>query len=306
MGGLYTEVLEEYPIPFEEIVKEILGKKEITSFRAEQFCDDGEEGCEVNRYHVYKIIADGKHLVLKKSDGKEIYVYDNLLRDKQFSVPIYYGKAFFDETNWILIEYLEGYDLRDFKMEMAPACAESVTQIMNTYWESKIQDGRFERYWERINKRAECLENEPELKNAYKTFLERQLTSPRTLSHGDFLQYNAQYHDGKVYLVDWAFAGILPYPLDIARLIAHGTEDRRTFPFYMNKEQKKCYVEEVYRRLEQKPDWEQYLMDIKLAVLNECVEFMEIYFTHEEYEKDKTYHYYRDMALRLAKELNAD
>lgn len=60
----------------------------------------------------------------------------------------------------------------------------------------------------------------------------------------------------------------MPYSLDIARLIAHATEDRATFPFYMNNEQKKLFVDGVYERLHEKPDYEQYIRDIKLAVLN--------------------------------------
>lgn len=303
MGGVYTEEIKDYKIPFEMIVKEILQVESFSSFRVEQFCDDGEEGCEVNRYNVYKIYANGIATVLKKSDEREIGVYQTFLQGKQFRVPKYYGNVRCDGTRWMLMEYLEGKDLRDFELKMAPACAESITQIMNTYWESRIEDGRFARYWERINKRAECLSEEPEISAAYEIFLQRQWDCPRTLSHGDFLQYNAQYQDGEVYLVDWAFAGIMPYSLDIGRLIAHGTEDKRTFPFYMNEEQKKCYVQEVYQRLEQKPEWERYLMDVKLAVLNECVEFMEMYLTRN-YEKDQVYEYYRMVALKLSKEIN--
>lgn len=33
----------------------------------------------------------------------------------------------------------------------------------------------------------------------------------------------------------------MPYSLDIARFIAHGTEDRATFPFYMTDGQKKLF-----------------------------------------------------------------
>lgn len=44
-------------------------------------------------------------------------------------------------------------------------------------------------------------------------------------------------------------------------------------------------------------------MDVKLAVLNECVEFMEMYLTRN-YEKDQVYEYYRMVALKLSKEIN--
>lgn len=52
---------------------------------------------------------------------------------------------------------------------------------------------------------------------------------------------------------------MMPYSLDIARFIAHATETRSTFPFYMNEEQKSLFINRLYNRLEQKPTYEQYL-----------------------------------------------
>ncbi len=87
----------------------------------------------------------------------------------------------------------------------------------------------------------------------------------------------------------------MPYSLDIARFIAHATEDRATFPFYMNNERKKLFVDGVYERLHEKPDYEQYIRDIKLAVLNEYVEFVEA-------DEDED-HWYYEHAKELAEEL---
>ena len=87
----------------------------------------------------------------------------------------------------------------------------------------------------------------------------------------------------------------MPYSLDIARFIAHGTEDRATFPFYMNMEQKRLFVQRVYEQLIQKPEYEQYLLDIKLAVLNEYVECVE---ADEDEEK-----WYYEHAKTLAEEI---
>ena len=82
-------------------------------------------------------------------------------------------------------------------------------------------------------------------------------------------------HDGKVYAIDWGNGGVMPYNLDIARFIAHGSEDRLPFPFYMTQAQKALFVQRVYQCLDCKPEYRQYLFDIQLAVLNEYVEFME-------------------------------
>lgn len=76
--------------------------------------------------------------------------------------------------------------------------------------------------------------------------------------------------------MDWGFGGIMPYSLDIARFIAHATEDKATFSFYMNDDQKKIFVNGVYEKLKEKPDYQKYLLDIQLAVLNKYVELLKL------------------------------
>ncbi len=306
--GLFTDKPQK-EFPFFDIFCGLLGTDSVNEFEVEQFCDDGEG--ELNRYNVYKITSDKKRYVLKKSDEREKNVYQNFLTGGSFKVPCFYGSIEVEGILWILIEYIEGADLRDFTEEEAYACADSIAAIMNAYWQKdehefqeKKMDDRFEKYWARIGKRSECLAKEPELRQAYNVFLERQKTCPRTLCNGDFLQFNAIFHAGSVYVIDWAFAGIMPYSLDVARLIAHGTEERATFPFYMTDAHRKIYIEEVYKKLEEKPDWEQYLSDIRLALLNEYIEFIEYALNHPEEERDKVFDYYYSHAKMLAADIN--
>lgn len=279
-------------------------------FEAVQFCDDGEG--EVVRKHVYKLTADDRACVLKKSSCAEVDVYRKFLSGKGFSVPEFYGCAEVDGEIWILIEHIDGCDLRDFTLEMAQGCAESIAAIMNAYWQEdrfdeKRLDDRFDRYWQRINRRAESLSCEPELAKAYQVFLDRQLKIPRTLCNGDFLQYNGILREGGVVVIDWAFGGVMPYALDIARLIAHGTDGKQLgFPFYMTDALCESYVRGLYERLENKPDWQQYLCDIRLAVLNEYIEFLECYFVDPAEEKDDFFHWYYGKACALAEQINVE
>lgn len=307
MRGLYTERVASGKIPFGQMVSGIL-HSDSQDYVVEQFCDDGEG--EVNRYNVYKITVGGKCYVLKKSDDVEIGVYEHFLKGQGLPAPDYFGSAQWDGKRWILIEYVPGTDLRDYTPDMAIACAESISRIANRYWQQDEaefargrQDGRFERYWKRINKRAECLKEEPTLKTAYDCFLERQRTCPRTLSNGDFLQFNAIFRDGRVTLVDWAFGGIMPYSLDIARMIAHGTLDRRTFPFYMTRAHKEQFVGRTYELLERKPDYDRYLADIRLAVLNEYIEFIEGSLLDKSQARDEVFDYYYAGARKLAEQI---
>ena len=68
---------------------------------------------------------------------------------------------------------------------------------------------------------------------------------------------------------------MMPYSLDLARFIAHATETRSTFPFYMNDNQKELFLNTVYEQISSKISYEQFRMDVKLALLNEYIEFVE-------------------------------
>lgn len=304
MKGVYTEKVIEGKRKQKliGIIKNIKGEC-TENINIERFHDNGE-GCDV-AYNVYKVTLDNMKYTLKKSDDYEIEVYEKFLKNKDLPVPKFEGWTLMDNTKWILLEYIPGSDIRKFNEDIAIGCAESLTSIFNTYWlqnfnDHKRLDNRFERYWARINKRAECLKDEGELSSAYNVFLERQLTCPRTLCNGDFLQYNAIRNDKSIILIDWAFGGIMPYSLDVARLICHGSEKYFPFPFYMTDEYRKIFLKEVYNRLNIKIEYRQFIWDVILSSLNECIEFIEKELNDKSLERDEGFKYYYKNCHNLA------
>lgn len=275
------------------IATNIVGVDEIKSVT--RICERyGEKEDDFRKYNVYKIKTDAGERILKKAPEREVNNYENYLRRRGFNVPEYYGSYNDGKDLWIVLESIEGSDLRDMTDELARGAAESISGIQNAFWNNTDKE-RFESYIERIERRYSYIIDKPIVGKAYGMFVERQKTCPRTMSNGDFLQFNAACNNGKVIIIDWGFGGVMPYSLDLARFIAHATEDRATFPFYMNDDQKKIFVDGVYDRLKEKPDYQQYLHDIKLAILNEYVEFIEA----DEDEDD----WYMEHATKLAKEL---
>ena len=168
--------------------------------------------------------------MLKKADKREVSNYEKYLKQKDFCVPKFYGRWDDGADIWIMLESIEGNDLRDMTDELAKAAAKSIVQIQNAFWNHPDRE-RFEVYLERISRRLACIKDEPEIGEAYGLFFERQKTCHRTLSNGDFLEFNVIDKNGQVFIIDWGFGGIMPYSLDLARFIAHATEDRATFPF---------------------------------------------------------------------------
>lgn len=269
--GTFEEKTDDAQIS--RMCREILGTD--TTGSIFRICERyGSNPEEVRKYDVYRIETALGSRMLKKAAAHERTNYETLLAGKPLPVPRYFGSCTDGDSTWILLEYIAGTDLRDMTDSLAIEAANSLAAIQNGCWGQEGTE-RYAAYLERIAKRYAFIKAEPLVGEAYRLFLNRQKNCPLTLSNADFLQLNAVNHQGRVYLIDWGFGGILPYSLDIARFIAHGTENRDTFPIYMNDRQKGLFVRQVYSQLTCKPDYPRYLLDIKLAVLNEYVEFVE-------------------------------
>lgn len=93
------------------------------------------------KYNVYKISAGEKAYVLKCSDKMETALYRNFLQGKDFAVPLYYGDTEYDGHVWLLMDYIDGPDLRQFDQEMAAASADTLAQIQNYYWDYALFAG---------------------------------------------------------------------------------------------------------------------------------------------------------------------
>lgn len=116
------------------------------------------------------------------------------------------------------------------------------------------------------------------------------------------MQINAINSEVGVIIIDWNFGGIMPYSLEVARLITYGAE--KDDPLYMTDELRTLFISSLYHRLNKATlTYEQYLWDIKLARLNECIEFIEDNFNNPTEERDHYYDYYINRANKLADEI---
>ena len=262
----------------------------------------GEAEDEVREYDVYVIETDAGKYTLKKTGSKEAQIYAQYLSKGEFHVPQYVGMRQAEDADWICMKYVEGNDMRDMTDETTEKAAETLSKIQSYFWtlsmdkapENEVEQ-RFVEYWKRVLRRASSVADDPILRKAYQMFLDRQLTCPCTMSNGDFLQWNVIYDGENVVMIDWGFGGMMPYSLDIARFLAHATETRSTFPFYMNDAQKELFLDRMYEALKTKISREQFNLDVKLATLNEYIEFVE-----SEEDEDG---WYLEHAQALAEEL---
>lgn len=146
--------------------------------------DQDEEN--IRKYDVYKIKTGNSERILKKVSEREVMNYENYLQGRNFNVPEYYGCYNDGKNLWIVIENIEGNDLRDMTDALAQSAAESFSSIQNAFWNHPDKE-RFQTHIERIEKRYSFIKDEPVVKEAYKMFVARQRTCPSTMSNGDFL-----------------------------------------------------------------------------------------------------------------------
>lgn len=115
---------------------------------------------------------------------------------------------------------------------------DALIYLQNMYWEKRQLQGighGFEASLSGRQKRGKYL-NDTELEQAYERFLRIYQEIPRTLCHDDLLPFNVICTKECAVLIDWEYAGILPYPTSLARLIAHGEEDESAFFFMTQKD----------------------------------------------------------------------
>lgn len=254
----------------EKIVSLIIPK--LKNYQVEQVYD-----CDTPK-NVFLISTDTDKYVLKVAGQYEIEVYEKYLKRNAFEVPFLLGQyKYDDETDFIMISFVEGNELSDFCEVYAIEAAKSIAKIHNSYFTEQRNDTRYLNYLKRIAKRAESLKNEPVLKKAYRLFLERQQTIPLTVCHGDYLPCNAIFSGEKVYIIDWGNSGYMPYALDVARMIAHGVliPTEETFPFSMTEWDKKVFLKTYLGLINLSISEDEFYQDILLAKLNEYIEFIE-------------------------------
>ena len=128
--GMYEKEVEDKEI--REIAERILPD---TSFgKIYRICEQyGEEEADCREYDVYKLVTPEGDRMLKKADKREVSNYEKYLKQKDFCVPEFYGRWDDGADIWIMLESIEGNDLRDMTDELAKAAAKSIVQIQNAF-----------------------------------------------------------------------------------------------------------------------------------------------------------------------------
>lgn len=270
----------------------------VSAFRNEE---DPEE-----EYAVWKVVNGEKEYVIKEAKEYEAEVYEKVLCGFGTGVPEIYKIIKSGGKDYILMECFSGRSLRICDRKRLKAALDALINLQDAFWEKEEYSEfglTFEKSLLGREKRGTFLDDE-ELEKTYKKYLSSYNSLPRTLCHDDFLPFNVLATDEKAVIIDWEFAGMLPYLSSVARLIAHGEEDENAF-FCMSNDDKAFAVEYFYDNLVYKKgiNYEDYIKDLDLFLFYEYCEWVMIGVKYNSKDSERYIKYY-SLAKDMAKKIN--
>ena len=262
------------------------------------FCRE-EDG---SSYDVWKVESAAGSAVLKKTSAEERTVYESFFNNID-GVPKVYGFAEHECQLYMLMEYVEGETLSNCTREKLVPTLDALIGMQERYWGNTELAGVGWTFEKRHAAREKRLPYMEDLEDAFRAYLEADRTVPRTLCNDDLLPFNVLVGGAQAVIIDWEFAGILPYPCALARLLAFG-EYGTDFVFQMSPEDRLFALEYYYEHLVCRHGISraEYERTMKLFFLKECTEW--VYFARNSQDFSRPeYQKYYEKAKNLAKEL---
>ena len=205
-----------------------------------------EDGSE---YDVWRVSSDEKTYVLKKAKESELSVYISYLKNAP-GVPRIIESVDFEDENYFIMEYVQGEPALRFDRLSITKALDALIAIQKAFWQTSEIEGAGVSFDESLAHRISRGKylNDHDLEEAYDEFIDAYKALPRTLCHDDLLPFNIMLSEDSATVIDWEVAGILPYPVPLARLLAHAEESEDAF-FYIKNEDKEFAARYYYDNL---------------------------------------------------------
>lgn len=266
----------------------------ITQFRAEE---DGTP------YKVWKIDTAEGAVVLKKTTPEEREVYETFFPGGGGPVPRVYGFGEYEKELYMLMEFVPGTTMSRCTREKLRLTLDALIAMQQRYWGDTAHAHvgyAFDSSWPNREKRLPYM---ADLTDAYQAYLDAFRTVPRTLCNDDMLPINVLVNEERAVIIDWEYAGILPYPCAITRLIAFGEETTDEL-FQMTQDDKQFALDYYYENLVKSKliPRSEYNRTMQLFFFKEYSEWVYCAGLSGDYEMDYYKKYYAK-AKKLAVEL---
>lgn len=261
--------------------------------------EDGE------KYNVWRVKVRNSDYILKEAKGYELEAYQKFFVLPCDYVPAMFGYTAYAMKEYILLEYIHGENLQKSTRRKIKCALDSLIDMQNQFWESKNHSDtclHYEKGFLSAEKRGEYLNTDLQ-REIYAEFLRIYRSVPRTLCHCDLLPFNVIVSGERAVMIDWEACGILPYPIPLVRLIAHGTEEEGAI-FCMTAEDKRFAIEYYWENFIRGKGilYKEYLDTIDYFLFYEYCEWV---YVGNRYENKLSSYYiqYSEIAEKAAKRL---
>lgn len=253
-------------------------------------------------YQVWKIETAQGSYVLKKTSRTEKEVYEVFLPGCDYA-PKLYGAWQDQGETWLLMEYIQGERMSHCTREKLKRTLDALISGQKQYWQDTTLAEVGYRYGEVFQSRCRRLAYLGELSECYSAYLDEFAAVPRTLCSDDLLPFNVLVNGDRAVILDWADAGILPYPCGLARLLAFGMEEP-DWIFQMTQADREFALDYYYENLirEKGISRNAYDRTMKLFFFKEYSEWICCAARSGDYGS-LNYKKYAPMAEKLAREL---
>lgn len=254
-------------------------------------------------YHAWKIREGEDQYLIKRTDSPvELAVYQ-AVSSRTDVLPRFYGSTSFRNKTYLLLEFVEGHDMMHAARDDLQAVLHAMVRLQDSFWNEPESIGEsFTDVLEKNLKRKSYL-SEPMLLEAFDRFETQYRTVPRTLCHDDFLPFNLITGRGRTVFIDWEYAGILPYPVMLARLLAHTSTNGET-PFFMTPEDRDYAIAYYYDNLIARHGiaYADYRKTLDCFLFFERLEWVYVYRKYNK-KSDTLYRYELDAATHTAERI---
>lgn len=229
-------------------------------------------------YDVY-LLHKGTKSILKKTTStqrdKSVYAY--YFKDHGFAVPEVLSSFSAGEEHYVQMEFVEGTDARGCNAAEGKRIGEALADIQSYYLTEGGRTETSEAYYNKqIGRHINAIKPfYPEYSAVFDIVKHRFFEVPHTLIHDDFLPINVLLNDEDICIIDWEFANIQPYFLDLGRFAFIYDKDNRLF---ISKESSDAFLKGYYQRMQRNSEFhiteEEFKQDVVISAFCQYVLFV--------------------------------
>lgn len=229
-------------------------------------------------YHVY-LLKDGETSILKKCDGanRDAVRYARYFADHNFAVPRILDNFTVGEENFVRMEFAEGTDARGCTEEEGERVGKALAQIQSHYLTAGGHTEKTDSYFKRciFDRFQKIKEYYPDSEAVFSYVEHRFFEAPQTLIHDDLLPINVLLNGEKLWFIDWEYAEILPYFLDLARFAFVYDKSEN---FFISQESAMAFLQCYYEKMQENPGFpisrKQFYLDTAVSAFCQYALFL--------------------------------